>query len=191
MLTPEEKKVAHAVYMRKWNADHREILNQRRKDRRKNDPEYRAKIHKREQLRETRRRQDPAYVTYHSRLSQAYKQRNPEKTKTWSHSAARKPKHRFNHAVSRAKYLNLEWTLTLEQHQLLLATGKCFYCPGLLPATGVGLDRIDHLRGYLPDNVVPCCASCNRLKGRIEGLGFVYPRTVELLNELLKEGSTS
>ena len=29
---------------------------------------------------------------------------------------------------------------------------------------GVGLDRLDNSKGYVLDNVVPCCDKCNRLK---------------------------
>jgi 5-methylcytosine-specific restriction endonuclease McrA len=27
-----------------------------------------------------------------------------------------------------------------------------------------GIDRVDNMRGYEPDNVVPCCRICNRAK---------------------------
>lgn len=30
--------------------------------------------------------------------------------------------------------------------------------------TGNGIDRVDNLRGYTLDNVVPCCRDCNRMK---------------------------
>lgn len=30
-----------------------------------------------------------------------------------------------------------------------------------------GIDRIDNIRGYTIDNVVPCCGTCNRAKGRM------------------------
>lgn len=32
------------------------------------------------------------------------------------------------------------------------------------PCAYTGLDRVDNTQGYEPDNVVPCCADCNRAK---------------------------
>ena len=41
----------------------------------------------------------------------------------------------------------------------------CFYCGEYLDdSTGVGLDRCDNKKGYTLNNVVPCCARCNRMK---------------------------
>jgi hypothetical protein len=63
------------------------------------------------------------------------------------------------------------WTLTIEQYQALV-TGNCRYC-GAEPAqpckaVGVrknGIDRVDSSIGYHADNCVPCCTTCNLMKG--------------------------
>lgn len=55
------------------------------------------------------------------------------------------------------------WTLTKELYAQLI-NNTCFYCDGKLPETGVGLDRIDNLKGYKKDNVVPCCTACNSIR---------------------------
>ena len=39
---------------------------------------------------------------------------------------------------------------------------SCYYCGGEIKT--IGLDRMDNSRGYLLDNVVPCCSQCNGLK---------------------------
>jgi len=44
---------------------------------------------------------------------------------------------------------------------------KCYYCNHDLEETGIGLDRIDNDKGYLENNVVPCCWICNKIKGVI------------------------
>lgn len=36
---------------------------------------------------------------------------------------------------------------------------------GNLSKTGVGLDRIENSKGYIISNVVPCCGSCNKIRG--------------------------
>jgi hypothetical protein len=43
----------------------------------------------------------------------------------------------------------------------------CFYCDSSLLniITGSGLDRIDNSQGYTPENTLPCCYSCNSLRG--------------------------
>jgi hypothetical protein len=56
------------------------------------------------------------------------------------------------------------WSLTIEAFAALSEL-PCTYC-GLTfdRGTGSGLDRVDCSRGYTTDNVVPCCAVCNRVK---------------------------
>lgn len=52
----------------------------------------------------------------------------------------------------------LDYTKLIEQ--------DCYYC--LMPLkhmTGISLDRIDNSKGYTSKNVVPCCGSCNILRG--------------------------
>jgi hypothetical protein len=50
-----------------------------------------------------------------------------------------------------------------------------------------GIDRLDHKKGYTPENSVPCCGNHNWIKGKLEGCGFTYPRTVELMFELINK----
>jgi len=73
-----------------------------------------------------------------------------------------------------AEERNLEWDLT--KKQLRTMTKKdCHYC-GKPPSKSIGenlngeyiyngLDRVDSSIGYTKENVVPCCWSCNQLKG--------------------------
>lgn len=67
------------------------------------------------------------------------------------------------------------WKLTGEQFDELTSQ-PCHYCgaapsntwtlpQGNGPFVYSGIDRVDNTRGYEPDNVVPCCAICNRAKG--------------------------
>jgi len=41
-----------------------------------------------------------------------------------------------------------------------LKAANCFYCGG----KGGGIDRVFNERGYEPDNCVPCCTRCNKMK---------------------------
>jgi len=72
-------------------------------------------------------------------------------------------KGRFATLKSQAKKKNLKVKLTLEQYAKLISQ-SCYYCKGPLNETGCGLDRINNSKGYLLNNVVPCCRNCNIMK---------------------------
>jgi hypothetical protein len=99
--------------------------------------------------------------------------------------SCRKGSSRFNYAVRNAAKRNKVWELSLELYEKLILN-PCAYCFGPVHETCIGLDRMDHRIGYVESNVVPCCKKCNFRKGLLEGAGFVYPRTVELTQELLR-----
>jgi hypothetical protein len=86
--------------------------------------------------------------------------------------------------------------ISMEDYEFfMLKHPVCYYCSGPLSEFGYNLDRLDHHQGYTMNNVVACCGmkegsrdkSCNARKGRLEQIGFEYPRTVELMFELVKE----
>ena len=116
---------------------------------------------------------------------------NRIKIRTNHKAYARTLQGRFSALTRGAKTRKIPMGLTFEQYVLVLDKGRCFYCSKDLAPTGSALDRQDHHKGYEFENVVPCCGrkgdplSCNARKGRLEAAGFEYPRTVELLKELL------
>ena len=46
-------------------------------------------------------------------------------------------------------------------------SGPCHYCGTTDLGTGLGLDRLDCIRGYEEGNLVPCCARCNEARGHL------------------------
>jgi hypothetical protein len=70
---------------------------------------------------------------------------------------------------------SLAWELSRDDF-VRLTSLNCCYC-GLAPSAVIrsgptsgayiwnGLDRINNAEGYIPGNVAPCCAECNRIKG--------------------------
>jgi hypothetical protein len=68
----------------------------------------------------------------------------------------RHPQQRYSLAKGRARYSGWDFTLTREEFNTLLSR-PCFYC-GVPPS---GLDRQDTNKGYVLENVVPCCQPCN------------------------------
>lgn len=70
---------------------------------------------------------------------------------------------RYNHYKSSAKEKGRDFKLSKEEFEKLVSL-PCFYC-NFSGKTGIiqkmGLDRIDNNKGYLINNVVPCCTLCN------------------------------
>lgn len=85
----------------------------------------------------------------------------------------------------------LEWNLT-DEEAVYVFKSNCHYCGSppsnhrwVAPALHRqditkkaayvynGLDRIDNSRGYTPDNVVPCCRTCNFAKGPMPYVDFI------------------
>jgi len=47
---------------------------------------------------------------------------------------------------------------------LTLSFANCYYCGKPAKDIQNGIDRVDNSKGYLTDNVVPCCKMCNKMK---------------------------
>ncbi len=77
---------------------------------------------------------------------------------------------------------NLEWKLD-KQIFRELTKENCYYCGAEASQTigkknnGLyfynGLDRKNSSIGYVPGNVVPCCGTCNKLKGQLDHNDFL------------------
>ena len=99
-----------------------------------------------------------------------------------------------------ARRRGYSWDLSDEQ-AVRLFSSSCVYC-GAVPSNVLrsrnntgdfiynGIDRVDNTRGYSPDNVVPCCETCNKAKRAmgeeefLEWVARVY-RHRELYKELI------
>lgn len=82
----------------------------------------------------------------------------------------------YNGYVDRCKRKNREFGLTREEFKEITSK-NCFFC-GIKPlqifSKGKkhknghyfhnGIDRIDSLKGYIKENVLPCCEICNKAK---------------------------
>lgn len=80
----------------------------------------------------------------------------------------------YNNYKRKAKERNYEFNITLEEFKNITQK-KCHYC-GEPPSnecdrgysTGSfiynGIDRVDNIKGYYIDNIVPCCKICNIAK---------------------------
>jgi hypothetical protein len=70
----------------------------------------------------------------------------------------------WNHYVKGAKKRGIPFALSKTNFQELIIK-PCFYCNYHKEGEVHGIDRVDNQKGYIEDNVVPCCEICNVLKG--------------------------
>ena len=90
---------------------------------------------------------------------------NSEKGKHAVNTYQKTIKSRYNFSKCRAKKQNKQFTLTLQEYEKLLSM-PCYYDgASLLGECGVGLDRINNNEGYTLKNVLPCCGTCNKIRG--------------------------
>lgn len=94
---------------------------------------------------------------------------------------------RFKKAIRDAKYKGKIWKLTFEEYVEILGNKKCFYCNSNLPKQGSGLDRMDNTKGYIKDNVLPCCYTCNTFKRNL----LSYNEMLEIINIIKKLRNTN
>ncbi len=81
-----------------------------------------------------------------------------------------------------ARRRNLPFELTRDQMSELMDK-PCFYC-GAEPSNSLvqhgkqirpyqGIDRLDNSKGYVMDNIVPCCIICNKMKKAMNETEFM------------------
>jgi hypothetical protein len=91
---------------------------------------------------------------------------------------------------------NYEFKLTKEEFKKVV-TGPCFYCgnqntqeKGDDQSNGkfkyTGIDRYDNTKGYTTDNCVPCCRTCNMMKGTMTAIEFKERMETILASEFWK-----
>jgi len=118
-----------------------------------------------------------------------FRERNRESYNLSRRVQRRDIRYRYSILCWNAKRRNISVDLTFEEFKSLVENRSCKYCSGPLPEAGAGLDRLDNRLGYSFSNCVPCCGAegndCNGKKGALEMIGFIFPRTVELMEELL------
>ena len=79
------------------------------------------------------------------------------------------PGYRWSMFLHQAKTRGIEVSLRQIDYERLIGR-SCFYC-GLRER--IGVDWVSSDAGYSKNNVVPCCATCNFMKGKLGLLAFV------------------
>lgn len=132
---------------------------------------YKRKLMQKVALRKRKNESDPEWLAWRADID------NRRQEKELHHQRAQE---RFNHpdrflrcrytaAISecrRRKKKNFEWRISFDEFKAFCSQ-PCTYCEGVLGKVkfGKGLDRIDTNGHYEKDNVLPCCRTCNRIRG--------------------------
>lgn len=83
-----------------------------------------------------------------------------------------------------AKKRNLEFSLDIETF-IKLVSSECRYCGSIIELEVNGIDRVDSSVGYIQDNIVTCCSSCNKMKMELSISAF--ESQIEKIYKYLKE----
>jgi len=121
------------------------------------------------------------------RWASTYYQNTKQAHADWQRRYCKTLNGKYSKLKGKAKDRGIEVTITKEDLANVLSSGICDYCKCLLPESGYSVDRVDNRIGYVRGNCVPCCFSCNTRKGGLELAGLIYPRTVEILMEILSK----
>ena len=119
----------------------------------------------------------PAGIAAHIRYSKSKAHREAlqryRDTVTHMTTAARyckTPSRKYHTYRQSAKSRNIPFELTMDQFMTFWQK-PCHYCTD--PIATIGLDRMDNALGYVMQNVVPCCTSCNKAKLRMSPDAYI------------------
>lgn len=121
---------------------------------------------------------------YYRKYNEANKEKHTEYKHQWYEDNKERIQQQRNSPFGRAKQMvshfrredskrnRGECTITPEWIVENIFTQPCYYC-GETDWHKLGCDRIDNSKPHSPDNVVPCCTSCNRKRGTMPFDEFV------------------
>lgn len=98
------------------------------------------------------------------------KRRKTQHRKDWTKNWKKKPKAKYLNYKDNARERKISFSLTLEQFKTFWQK-PCYYCKEEIET--IGLDRIDNNKGYVLENCVSCCKTCNFMKGRLSDKYFI------------------
>ena len=78
----------------------------------------------------------------------------------------------FSTYIKCAKVRNIGFELSKEEFETLVLQ-SCYYCGESKEGEVVGVDRLDSLIKYVINNCVPCCKTCNFMKGTLSKTTFI------------------
>ena len=99
-----------------------------------------------------------------------YYRKNKEKIKQQTKRRRNTSSGKFRAYIKGAKERNIKFCLTFKEFENFWQK-PCRYCGDKIKT--IGLDRVNNKKGYIIDNVVPCCEKCNRMKNSYNKKDFI------------------
>lgn len=90
--------------------------------------------------------------------------------KTCNKIARQTPRGKFETYRDCAARKELQFELTIQDFQDNW-NKNCHYCGDAIPT--IGFDRLDSNKGYIKDNLVLCCTTCNTMKSNLDTSTFL------------------
>lgn len=125
---------------------------------------------------------------YHSLLGEKTKQRYKQiyNLEGEKYELARKLNSQLMKFKAGAKARNLSFELSDEEAKDIMSK-PCYYCGEPI---SLGIDRIDSSKGYIQNNIVPCCGICNIMKNAFS-IDTFLDKVYKIYNIHHKESSTT
>jgi hypothetical protein len=90
----------------------------------------------------------------------------PERTRNYKEESKLHTERHYRQYIMRASKRNIHFDLSIETFTALVNT-PCSYCNRYVETEVIGIDRVDNNVGYTNENTVPCCETCNIMKGTL------------------------
>lgn len=128
-----------------------------------------------------------AYLNHKAEVAKKWRHANPEKMKERNHCKINSIDEQYGVCKSTARSKDLDFELPFELYHTIV-TSPCYYC-GIIQEKGFnGIDRPDSTKGYVPNNVLPCCQMCNFMKGSDSPNTFIHHVEHILTNQGIIQG---
>ena len=157
----EQNKESISEYQKQYYEQNKESIRERNKQHREQNKESIKQYY--EQNKERIQEQKKQYYEQNKESILEYNKQYREQNKESIQEYRRTPSGRFCDYKGNAKQRGIEFHLTEEQFESFWQK-PCEYCGAEIET--IGLDRLDSDGHYTIDNVVSCCWSCNKSKGR-------------------------
>lgn len=120
----------------------------------------------------------PKGINYIMKYRQDNKTSIKKSTRLWGLSLNGK----YSNYKKNSKARGIIFEITLEDFSKFWNV-PCSYCGELIST--VGVDRIDNSKGYILDNIISCCSTCNSMKGKLSKEQFIIKcKEISLMDDI-------
>lgn len=102
-----------------------------------------------------------------------WREKNPDKIKLLTENKKKDPRILYNFSYKlRAEKNGYDLEVEFDDFKEII-NRKCYYCNRKNENYPNGIDRLDNSMGYIKDNIVACCKTCNMMKNTLNENTFI------------------